>query len=62
MPYQIIKYENAFAESRAGLGRTDRRPQMPFVGLTLVVLYVHIIVDNSTEQFCVANEHQKNKK
>jgi hypothetical protein len=51
MPYQIIKYENI-----SKLKHTPRFSSTAILfgslsgGLTL--LYVHIIVDNSTEQLC----------
>lgn len=57
MPYQIIKYENFKAETQTDLYSEPWSHESQFnrnsVGFTLVVslspLYVHIIVDNSTD-------------
>lgn len=57
MPYQIIKYENI-----AKLKHTPRVSWTAiFVRFTLVVsaVYVHIIVDNSTEQLCGKQQARK---
>lgn len=58
MPYQIMKYENIVE-----LKHTPRvSPTAILFGLLsggLTLLYVHIIVDNSTKQLCGEQQARK---